>query len=67
MHFMADKHFRLCITTNIGRDQGWQELSDYQLFGRFTVTVEDANEYLHSISKTRHMHRFQSFQANLYI
>jgi hypothetical protein len=47
--------------------QGWQELSDYQLFGSFTVTVEDAKEYLYSFSKTRRVHRFQSFKVNLYI
>jgi len=47
--------------------QGWQELSDYQLFGSFTVTIEDAEEYLYSFSKTRRVHRFQSFKVNLYI
>ena len=47
--------------------QGWQELSDYQLFGSFTVTAQDAKEYLYSISKTRRVHRFQNFKVNLYI
>ena len=45
----------------------WQELSDYQLFGSFTVTAQDAKEYLYSFSKTRRVHRFQSFKVNLYI
>ena len=40
---------------------------NYQLFGSFTVTIEDAKEYLYSISKTRRVHRFQSFKVNLYI
>jgi hypothetical protein len=61
--FSADEHFYCCA----GRYQGWQELSDYQLFGSFTVTVEDAKEYLYSFSKTRRVHRFQSFKVNLYI
>ena len=50
-----------------GCNQGRQELSDYQLFGVFTVTAEDAKEYLYSFSKTRRVHRFQSFKVNLYI
>jgi hypothetical protein len=54
-------------TENTGCYQGWQKLSDYQLFGSFTVTIEDAKEYLYSFSKTRRVHRFQSFQVNLYI
>ena len=59
----ADEH----IFCGTGRNHGWQELSDYQLFGSFTVTVEDAKEYLYSFSKTRRVHRFQSFKINLYI
>ena len=40
---------------------------NYRLFGSFTVTVEDAKEYLYSFSKTRRVHRFPSFKVNLYI
>ena len=47
--------------------QGLRELSVYHKFGTFTVTTEDAKEYLYSISKTRRVHRFQSFEVNLYI
>ena len=41
--------------------------NNYQLFGSFTVTIEDAKEYLYSISKTQPVHRFQSFKVHLYI
>ena len=61
--FLADEHF----FGGTGRYQGRQELSDYQLFGSFTVTAQDAKEYLYSFSKTRRVHRFQSFNVNLYI
>ena len=40
---------------------------NYQLPGSFTVATQDAKEYLYSISKTRRVHRFQSFKVNLYI
>ena len=67
----AGEHHTFCadgvMISHAGRYQGWQELSDYQLFGSFTVTIEDAKEYLYSISKTRRVHRFQNFKVNLYI
>ena len=44
-----------------------RDLSVYRKFGTFTVTTEDAKEYLYSFSKTRRVHHFQSFQVNLYI
>lgn len=53
--------------SDTGCYQGWQELRNYQKFGTFTVTVEDAKEYLYSFSTTRRVHKFQEIKVNLYI
>ena len=47
--------------------QGWQEVRNYQRFGTFTVTVEDAKEYLYSFSTSRRVYKFQDIKVNLYI
>ena len=36
-------------------------------FGTFTVTTEDAKEYLYSFSTTRCAYKFQDIKVNLYI
>ena len=44
-----------------------RELGVYQKFGTFTVTTEDAKEYLYSFSTRRRVYRFQDITVNLYI
>jgi len=61
------KKFPSFADSRSGCYQGWQELSDYQRFGSFVVTVEDAKAYLYGFSTSRRVHRFQSFSVNLYI
>ena len=50
-----------------GCNQGRQELRNYQKFRTFTVTVEDAKEYLYSFSTRRRVYKFQDIKVNLYI
>jgi len=47
-----------------GCDQG---LSVYRKFGSFTVTTEDAKEYLCSFAARRCVYQFQDIKVNLYI
>ena len=44
-----------------------RELSVYRKFGSFTVTTEDAKEYLYSFSTRRRVYKFQDIKVNLYI
>jgi len=44
-----------------------RELSVYRKFRIFTVTTEDAKEYLYSFSTRRRVYRFQDITVNLYI
>ena len=53
--------------TTPGCYQGLQKLRNHQRFGTFTVTIEDAKEYLYSFSTTRRAHKFQDIKVNLYI
>ena len=55
------------ICTRTGCYQGMRELSIYQKFGTFTVTTEDAKEYLYSFSTRRRVYKFQDIKVNLYI
>ncbi len=55
------------IQTTTGRYQGWQELSDFQMFGTFLITQADAKAYMYAISPLRRVHRFRDIQVNLYI
>ena len=50
-----------------GRYQGWQELSDFQMFGTFTITQENAKADMCAISHLCRVHRFRDIQVNLYI
>ena len=50
-----------------GCHQGMRDLSVYQKFGTFTVTTEDAKEYLYSFSARRRVYKFQDIKVNLYI
>ena len=50
-----------------GCHQGSRELSVYHQFGTFTVTTEDAKEYLYSFSTRRRVYKFQDIKVNLYI
>ena len=50
-----------------GCHQGWQELRNYQRFGTFTVTIEDAKEYLYSFSTRHRVYKFQDIKVNLCI
>ena len=43
------------------------DLSVYRKFGTFTVTTEDAKEYLYSFSTRRRVYKFQDIKVNLYI
>ena len=61
---IAANRTSFCYT---GCYQGWQELRSYQRFGTFTVTIEDAKEYLYSFSTRRRVHKFQDIKVNLYI
>jgi len=42
-------------------------MANYQKFGTFTVTIEDAKEYLYSFSTRRRVHKFQDIKVNLNI
>jgi len=44
-----------------------RELSVYRQFGTFTVTTEDAKEYLYSFSTRRRVYQFRDIKVNLYI
>ena len=57
----------LIIRTRSGCNQGMRDLSVYQKFGTFTVTTEDAKEYLYSFSTRRRVYKFQDIKVNLYI
>ena len=61
------KHPRSYSSSHSGCYQGWQELRNYQKFGTFTVTVEDAKEYLYSFSARRRVYKFHDIKVNLYI
>jgi hypothetical protein len=50
-----------------GCNQGLRDLSVYHKFGTFTVTTEDAKEYLYSFSTRRRVYKFQDIKVNLYI
>ena len=54
-------------SSNTGCNQGLRDLSVYQKFGSFTVTTEDAKEYLYSFSTRRRVYKFQDIKVNLYI
>ncbi len=47
--------------------QGMRDLSVYRKFGTFTVTTEDAKEYLYSFSARRRVYKFQDIKVNPYI
>ncbi len=42
-------------------------VTDFQMFGTFTITQEDAKAYLYALSPLRRVHRFRDIQVNLYI
>ena len=44
-----------------------RELSVYRKFGTFTVTTEDAKEYLYAFSICRRVYQFRDIKVNLYI
>ena len=44
-----------------------RDLSVFRKFGTFTVTTEDAKEYLYSFSTRRRVYKFQDFQEKRYI
>jgi hypothetical protein len=56
-------NIRVC--TEAGSDDVFWH--NYQRFGTFTVTVEDAKEYLYSFSTRRRVYKFQDIKVNLYI
>ena len=60
-------HYFDISDTHAGCDQGWQELSDFQMFGTFMITQADAKAYMYAISPLRRVHRFRDIQVNLYI
>jgi hypothetical protein len=43
-----------------------RDLSVYQKFGTFTVTTEDAKEYLYSFSTRRRVYKFQDIKVSLH-
>ena len=55
------------LSTEQAAIQGLRELSVYRKFGTFTVTTEDAKEYLYSFSTRRRVYKFQDIKVNLYI
>ena len=57
----------MIISTRSGCYQGMWDLSVYQKFGTFTVTTEDAKEYLYSFSTMHRVYKFQDIKVNLYI
>lgn len=42
-------------------------MRNYRRFGTFTVTCEDAEEYLYAFSTRRRVYKFQDIRVNRYI
>lgn len=40
---------------------------NFQMFGTFTITQEDAKAYMYAISPLRRVHRFRDIRVNLYL
>ena len=54
-------------SSTTGCYQGLRDLSVYHKFGTFTVTTEDAKEYLYSFSTRRRVYKFQDIKVKFYI
>lgn len=55
------------IDSSIGCYQRRQELSGYFKFAEFALTVEDAREYVYSLSSRRRVHNWNDINVRLYI
>lgn len=64
---VSEDHSATMDSSPTGCHQGWQELSDFQMFGTFTITQADAKAYMYAMSPLRRVHRFRDIQVNLYI
>lgn len=51
-----------------GCDQGWQEIShNFLQFAEFTLTIDDAKEYVYSLSTKRRVYNWNDIRVRLYI
>lgn len=55
------------IDNRTGCYKGRQELSDYFKFAEFAMTVEDAKEYVYSLSSRRRVRNWNDIIVRLYI
>ena len=59
-------HFANCPT---GSDCRWQKIKPtcFTNFAEFTLTIEDAQEYVYSISPTKRVRGWRDIEVKLYI
>lgn len=62
------KWLALCTDGSTGCHQGWQELShSFLQFAEFTLTIDDAKEYVYSLSTKRRVYNWHDIRVRLYI
>ena len=53
--------------SSTGCYKGWQELSHSFKFAEFTLTIDDAKEYVYSLSTSRRVYNWNDIKVSLYI